>query len=289
MGLIKYVDYNAYVKRGTNDYIPNPIGVEWNLRDLVSEALPKEINYKNYFQLDFDYYWDGLWNKIQALASSSIIKINLGSNSVNAKEIFKNTIINLYNAFTEEDKLLNPYYFYIKLEDIFKSIKNNHDLTSEEKENLINIRADDIHEDITTDASLRTPYISINKVQNFSNEGTDLPSLIDYLFKYHEIEFIKVELLNKITKFQLNAPLGTAFLINREPKLFYVTDWLNPNSPNNLYGKFIIDSEGWIDYIYITIPANSAPEVRVESGYITATEIENCKFELFIIYDDVII
>ena len=54
-------------------------------------------------------------------------------------------------------------------------------------------------------------------------------------------------------------------MINREPKLFYITDYMNTFTKDILDGYYDLDTEGYFFLKYITFPAETIPELVITS------------------------
>lgn len=277
--------------------LSNSEGYEFTIQDIVEADTSQQIiNYDNYKEEPIDDFYTAFWNKNKQSLVIDATVLNTPFSEKELKDKFYDYLKQAIIACFEEQEAnqTDSYFFYIKLFDILKKLgsilkiaenQTNFSKTVFDDDDFIiqilnNLKMREFSEEEQLELSQavagtevqktkelldnRTPMISVNKIQEFSlipssENNSEIP--VRYEFKYHEIQYQGREMTNHVYKILITGPVGTAFLINHEPKLFYITEHLNPLSSNILEGKFELDTEGYIPIEYITFPAETVPEL----------------------------
>ena len=313
---VVYDTYYPYLKNGTpqedediNLFAPNGNGYKGNNNGQGIEynfiASDEDvIDYTNYYRVSFDSFWDTLNTRYNLYKTY----INNGIELFLTKENFQQKLLEIYQERLDSgEKNINPYYCYIKINDdsFYEKFIS---LTDVNKKNLFKFLVDQnkyIKETSgagsTINYTVQTltggdedPEVYKNSYKNADfyigvNSFNDpITGIKTNLFYYYEFQIIKQKIQHKITKLQVNAPIGTTFFLNRELNPIVVTRYKNYNTLDKFQGEYILEPEDFVTLKYITFPRDTIPKLKQlnEHNVLENVDLKQLCLTVSYIYDD---
>lgn len=259
-------------------------GIEYNF-DLTDEQV---IDYgHDYYRVSFDTFWNTLDKRF------NLYKTHIDKNAVLwfSKAEFQNVLLSVYKE-QEMNKSTNIYYSYVQMNNstFYNKMLLADNLTTEEESSRLNILAflinqnQYIKEEIKTiingdEEEIKTVY-SIGTLTGTSSDPEQYqnsyknanfymgvssfqnPTTNDEIntFYYYEFHFLQKRIQHKITKLQINAPIGTTFFLNRELYPISISRYQTFPQKDNLFGIYTLEPDDYMTLSCITFPKDTIPK-----------------------------